>query len=65
MEVFYMRADGVRVRGFAYMDRRTIPPVWRVGDGTPLHEVKQISKVEWLLGHEGPEWEASARAMIR
>lgn len=59
-----MRPDGVRVRGWAHMDYRTIPPKWMAGD-VPLSDVQQISKREWLLGREGPEWVASAQAMIR
>jgi hypothetical protein len=64
VEVFYVRSDGMRVRGWAYQSFRTIPSRWMVGD-TPLSEVKQISKSEWMLGCDGPDWVASAEAMIR
>lgn len=64
MEVFYIRDDGVRVRSFAILSRRTIPSQWLVGDNK-LSDLKQISYREWLLGRDGPDWEASAEAMIR
>jgi hypothetical protein len=64
VEVFYIRADGTRVRGYAFLSHRTIPAQWMVGD-LRLDDLKRISQREWFLGGWDHEWEASAHAMVR
>lgn len=50
MEVFYLRPDGAKVRGYAYLSNRTIPSQWMIGD-TPLDDVTQITRIEWCEGN--------------
>lgn len=65
MEVFYRRADGAKVRSYAYRDyRRSFIGELMVGD-VPLGELNQITKLEWLRGSYGPEWDAAAEALSR
>ena len=66
MEVFYIRKDGVRVRGIA-VQRYVDSTFWRelyVGD-QPLKNLQRITFHEWLLGDDSQEWRDSAMAMIR
>lgn len=65
MEVFYLRDDGAKVRSYAYQSYRAgWGGQWMVGD-TPLRDLKQITKQEWLRGNYGPEWDAAAVALSR
>ena len=65
MEVFYVRDDGTRVRGYAHLSyRKCVLGQWYVGDA-PLDSVVQITHGQWVLGGDGPEWVQSAMAMIR
>jgi hypothetical protein len=48
MEVFYIRDDGTRVKGYATYSYRNGPfGQWMVGD-TPLHTLNQITREDWM-----------------